>query len=173
MVTSFRFGFVSCLTKYRKKAHVVNPLYLLKVTPCEPVDLGIKLIKRKLYEVVKICAVDIPRALRNGNWLWILDSRSTAQEALLRVVFALNRDYFPRVKDAEWLILSMTHVPKGFLKGISEYAREPDIRKARKMLINLTKDLISLVEQIWPQAIDGDTVTWLDRLSEDVIPVLD
>ncbi|RKY63733.1 MAG: hypothetical protein DRP99_03500 [Candidatus Latescibacterota bacterium] len=138
-----------------------------------PVDLGIKLIKRKLYEVVKICAVDIPRALRNGNWLWILDSRSTAQEALLRVVFALNRDYFPRVKDAEWLILSMTHVPKGFLKGISEYAREPDIRKARKMLINLTKDLISLVEQIWPQAIDGDTVTWLDRLSEDVIPVLD
>ena len=51
--------------------------------------------------------------------------------------------------------------------------RPTDIRKARKMLINLTKDLISLVEQIWPQAIDGDTVTWLDRLSEDVIPVLD
>jgi len=35
MVTSFRIGFVSCLTKYRKKAHVVNPLYHFKVTPCE------------------------------------------------------------------------------------------------------------------------------------------
>lgn len=138
-----------------------------------PVAFGTKVMRARLREVIRICAIDIPRAFRNQNWMQLLESRSIAQEALLRVAFILNRDYFPRVKDAEWLLESMVHLPKDFPNKMSKYAREHDVSEVRRLLIALTQDLIALATEIWPGVLDEYMTTWLSRLPDDLIPILE
>lgn len=138
-----------------------------------PVILGTKVIQRKLRELVKICALDMPRAIKNQNWMQLLESRAIAQELLIRIAFVLNKDYFPRLKDAEWLLQSMTHLPEYFASRMNEYAREYDPVKARQLLIDIIKELLSLTNQVWSEPIGNEIIASVQRLNENLIPVLD
>lgn len=127
-----------------------------------PIALGTNVIQRYLNEVCTICTVDIPRGLRNHAWMHLLSSRSAAQEALLRVVFVLNRDYFPRVKDAEWMLSSMQYLPKDFEPRMRHLAEMSSDAVQSEMLLALAHDLASLSTGVWPERLDEEIMGSLD-----------
>jgi hypothetical protein len=127
-----------------------------------PITLGTNVMQRCLNEVCTICTMDIPRGSRNRAWMHLLSSRSAAQEALLRVVFVLNRDYFPRVKDAEWMLGCMERLPKDFELRMRQLAEVSSDVVQPGMLLALAHDLASLSADVWPETLDEETIGSLD-----------
>lgn len=136
-----------------------------------PVMLGTKVIGRLLQEIVDLCANAVPRAFRSQNWMELLHARSAGQEALLRIAFVLNRDYFPRVKDADWLLDSMAQLPEGFAERMRLNAREESIRVARVRLIALARDLVQLARDVWPEPLSETVVAELNGIAEELGPL--
>jgi len=118
-----------------------------------PISAGTRVINRKLQEIDQVCQRDIPRAVESNS---PLTCRTAAIEALLRIVFVLNRDYFPRLKDAEWLLPEMPHLPMNFTRDIASLSTASECVGQALLIQKVTGSLVKMARQVWPEHLDPE-----------------
>ena len=133
-----------------------------------PVSIGEKIINENLNKIITILQDDMLKAVMTQNIFLILEVQVLSLEAFLRILFALNKRYYRRLRDISAVISDFKIAPKDCELHLKAWAKEQSPSRIRAILLNLVKDTLPLIKEGYPDIAIDESVRQLERLSQNI-----
>lgn len=133
-----------------------------------PVSIGEKIINENLDKITTILQDDMLKAVMTQNIFLALEVQVLSLEAFLRILFALNKRYYRRLRDISAVISDFEITPKDCELRLKAWAKERFPSKIRVILLDLVKDILPLIKEGYPDIDIDESVRQLERLSQNI-----
>jgi len=117
-----------------------------------PVKAGATVVQTKLEDLVRIARDGLPKASATRNLFSATALRVDALDAYLRILFALNHQYYKRLIDVSALFPRLNRKPVESGTTLNRLAEAGSCREAQEHLLTLIEGVLPLVGEVYPSA---------------------
>ena len=112
-----------------------------------PVSIGEKIINTSLDKLIHTLRNDMLKIVMTQNIFLVLEVKVTSLETFLRLLFALNKRYYRRLREVGAVMSNLKSFPKDCELRLSEYIKEQSPTGVQIILLNLVKDILPLIKE--------------------------
>lgn len=115
-----------------------------------PVDAGARIIRSQIEQIVFLLEGRFQKAIRSGSPLVFHELRCAMIDSLLRLLFALNRQYLRRLSDLPAVAQSLAYAPDGCVEGFSALVGMGSASQFWNASMRLLSELANIIPKTYP-----------------------
>ena len=128
-----------------------------------PVNIGIRIIGENLDKIITVLQDDMQKAIMTQSSFLVLEVQGPSLERFLRILFALNKRYYRRLRDISAVISGLKILPRDCELRLKAYAKEKFPSEMHIILFGLVNDTLPLIKESYPEIAIDEVSRQLER----------